>query len=101
MTDKISGLDSRPVHVSTERKVGRSEDSASNATSAASPQVGAVHITDQARQMAALEQKIESVPVINEARVAELRRAIEEGRYEINPERIADKLLRSERELGL
>ena len=57
-----------------------------------------VRITDQARQLAALEQAVQAAPVVNEARVAAVRLAIEEGRYEVVPERIADKLLRMEHE---
>ena len=39
------------------------------------------------------------MPVVNEARVAEIRLAIEEGRYEVAPERIAEKLMRMDRDL--
>jgi len=58
-----------------------------------------VQITDQARQLAALERAVQDAPVVNEARVAAVRLAVEEGRYEVVPERIADKLLRMEHEL--
>jgi negative regulator of flagellin synthesis FlgM len=58
-----------------------------------------VRITEKAKQLAALEQAIKAMPAVDEARVAEVRRAIEEGRYEVNAERIADKLLRTERDL--
>jgi negative regulator of flagellin synthesis FlgM len=98
VTNKIGGLDSRPVRVSTDRKVARADDSAAGhagATNASDP----VHITDQAKQMAALEQTIKAMPAIDDTRVAEVRRALDEGRYEVNPERIADKLIRSERDL--
>ena len=36
---------------------------------------------------------------MNDARVSAVRTALEEGRYEVSPERIADKLLRMEQEL--
>ena len=42
---------------------------------------------------------MQDAPVTNDARVAAIRLAIEEGRYEVVPERIADKLLRMEQEL--
>ena len=60
-----------------------------------------VRITDQARQLAALERAVQDAPVVNEARVAAVRLAVEEGRYEVVPERIADKLLRMEHELRM
>ncbi len=59
-----------------------------------------MQITDQARQLAALEQTVNSVPVVNEAKVARIRQAIEDGSYQVSPERIADKLLRMDRDLG-
>jgi negative regulator of flagellin synthesis FlgM len=67
-----------------------------NATTGSSP----VQITDQARQLASLEHAVNSLPVVNESRVAEIRLALEEGRYQIDAERIADKLLRTENELS-
>lgn len=100
MTIKIADYQNRPVQTGAEKPVSRAGDAASNP--AESPVAGAspVRITDQARQLASLEQAVQSLPVVNEARVAQIRLALEEGRYEINPERIADKLLRTEQELS-
>lgn len=98
MTTKIGGYQDRPVQVGTEKSVSRSRDVASSAAGSAvsgSP----VKITDQARQLAALEQAVQSMPIVDEARVSEVRLALEQGRYEVSPERIADKLLRTEQEL--
>jgi negative regulator of flagellin synthesis FlgM len=85
----------RPV-----QSVSHARDAAASAPEATgNSAAGPVHITDQARQLAALEQAVQAAPVVNEARVAEVRTAIEEGRYEVHPERIADKLLRQDRDL--
>lgn len=40
-----------------------------------------------------------SEPVFNSQKVAEIRQAISEGRFQINPERIADGLISSVREM--
>ena len=101
MTSKISGYSNRPVQVGTDKSVSRPRDAATSApesagTSAASP----VRVSDQARQLAALEQAVHAAPVVNEARVAAVRTAIDEGRYEVSPERIADKMMRQDRDLG-
>lgn len=98
MSNKIGGFDNRPVRVSTDRKVERSDD-AGTAPASASTAADPVRITDQAKQLAALEHAIKAMPAIDEARVAEVRKALDEGRYQVNPERIADKLMRSERDL--
>ena len=100
MTTKIDGLHNRPVQVGTDRKVSSTSDATATPAQARVAASSPVRITDQARQLAALEQALHEVPVVNEARVEAIRLAIEEGRYEVNPERIADKLLRTERELS-
>lgn len=102
MTIKIADYQNRPVQTGAEKPVSRAGDAtpavpASTAAAGSSP----VSITDQARRLASLEQAVQSLPVVNEARVAEIRLAIEEGRYQVNPERIADKLLRTEQELSV
>ena len=102
MTTKIDGLQNRHVQLGAEKKVPSTSDANSTAVPAQAPAAGAspVHITSQARQLGALEQALNDVPVVNEARVAAIRTAIEQGQYEVNAERIADKLLRTERELS-
>ena len=100
MTTKITGYQNRPVQVGTD-KVSRMSDAAKG--SAQAVPVGSnspVRITDQARSLAAVEQVVHGLPIVNESRVAEIRSAIADGRYQIDPEAIADKLLRTERELN-
>lgn len=101
MTNKIGGYGDRPVHNGTGKTVSRERDGGTSASQSAgsSKAAGPVRITDQARQLAALERAVQDAPVVNDVRVAAVRTAIEEGRYEVVPERIADKLLRMEREL--
>lgn len=99
MATKIDGLQNRPVQVGAEKPVvlrPREAGAIPSTAAGGSP----VHITDQARRLAALEHAVQSAPDVNEARVAEIRSAIEEGRYEISPQRIAEKLLRLDQELN-
>lgn len=99
MTTKISDYQNRPVQAGTDKKVSRPSEAAT--APAQAPASGSpVRITDQARQLASLELAVSSLPVVNEARVAEIRQSIDEGRYQVNPERVADKLLRTEQELA-
>ena len=100
VTTKIDGLNNRPVQVGTDKAVSRTRDGAAGSTESAGKSANPVQITDQARKLAALEQTVNSVPVVNEAKVARIRQAIEDGSYQVVPERIADKLLRMDRELG-
>ena len=61
--------------------------------------VDSVHITDSARQMLGLQQAINEVPDINAGRVEELRSAIDQQRYTVNPGKIADRLMQLEGDL--
>ena len=101
MTNKIGGYGNRPVQTGADKTVARERDAGASASKSAESGKAAtpVRITDQARQLAALERAVHDTPVVNDARVAAVRTALEEGRYEVSPERIADKLLRMEQEL--
>ena len=103
MTNKIGGFGNRPVHNGTDKSVSRERDAGASASQSAEAGKAASpgRITDQARQLAALERAVQDTPVVNEARVNAIRLAIEEGRYEVVPERVADKLLRMEHELRM
>ena len=101
MSIKISDYQNRPVQTGTEKSVSRTGDASSAPAESAQVASGnPVKITGQARQLASLEQAVQGLPVVNEGRVAEIRLALEEGRYQVNPERIAEKLLRTEQELS-
>lgn len=100
MNTKITGYESRPVQVNTDKKVSRANDSAVSSAESAAAEAGPVQITDSAKQLAALEQTLQGTAPVNDARVNEIRLAIAEGRYEIRADVIADKLLRTERELS-
>lgn len=99
VSTKITGYQNRPVQVGAEKSVGRSRDAVANSAEKAAP-ASPVRITEQARQLAALEAAVQSAPIIDELRVAAIRQAIEEGSYEVSPERIADKLLQMDQDLS-
>jgi negative regulator of flagellin synthesis FlgM len=101
VTNKIGGYGNRPVQTGADKSVARERDAGTSASKSAEAGKAAtpVRITDQARQLAALERAVQDTPVVNDTRVAAVRTALEEGRYEVSPERIADKLLRMEQEL--
>ncbi|AMN46573.1 negative regulator of flagellin synthesis FlgM [Steroidobacter denitrificans] len=98
----MGGYENRPgpVQLGVEKTTSRASDSGTRSVPGETP-ANPVHITDQARRLATLEQAVQAAPIVNETRVAEIRDAIEAGRYEIAPQRIADKLLRLEQELKI
>ena len=99
MSTKIGGFQNRPVQVSTDKSVSPARDGQKGSASTVAAG-NSVRITDQARQLATLEQALQGMPIVNESRVAEIQNAIEQGRYEVVPERIADRLMRMDRDLG-
>ena len=100
MTDKVGGFDNRPVQVGTDRSIKRPAGTGTAPASASAKAGGSnVQITDSARQLAALEAAIKELPAVDEAKVAELRNAIESGSYEVDGASIADKLLKMDSEL--
>ena len=97
VTTKITGYQNTPVQVGADKSVSRTRDGAANSAEVAGKPANPVQITGQ---LAALEQTVNSLPVVNEAKLARIRQAIEDGSYQVVPERIADKLLRMDRDLG-
>ncbi len=100
MSIKISDFQNRPVQTGTDKAVSRAGDGAAASAESAVAGGSPVQITDQARQLASLEQAVNSLPIVNESRVAQIRQALEDGSYQVNAERIADKLLSTEKELS-
>ncbi len=101
MASKIGGFDNRPVQVSNDRTVKRSGDSStSNTESTANAETDPVQITGSARQLAKLEQHLQELPAVDEARVADIRDALATGRYKVNAQRVADKMLSMEDQLS-
>ena len=101
MANKISGIDGRPVQVGGSAPAARvrsstSEGAKSETTAGA---VSNIDVSDTARTLAALESHISSLPVVNESRVDAVRRAVDDGRYHVDPQRVADKMMRFEVDL--
>jgi len=59
-----------------------------------------VQLSQEAQKLGQLQAKINASPDVNLEKVNEIRRAIAEGRFHVNPERIADALLNQEELLG-
>ena len=100
MANKISGIDGRPVQVGGGAPVSRTRDATSEGRKAdTTGTVSNIDVSDTARTLAALENHIGTLPVVNESRVDAVRRAMDEGRYHVDPQRVADKMLRFEVDL--
>ena len=58
-----------------------------------------VQLSDLAARLQAIQGQLATGEVVDAAKIAEIRRAISEGRFQINPDAIADRLLETVREL--
>jgi negative regulator of flagellin synthesis FlgM len=69
-------------------------------TAAATGQTGDhVTLTDSARTLQKIEETVANTPVVDAAKVASVKQAVQSGTYQIDPQRVADKLLQYERGL--
>jgi len=58
-----------------------------------------VQLSPLSSQLQAIETSMADTPVVDSARVAEIRQAIAEGRFKVNPDVVADSLLQTARDL--
>jgi negative regulator of flagellin synthesis FlgM len=102
MADKIDGYGRGGLDVSASRArhVARNERSAdTGATQKSAVARDAVEITDTAAHLKRIEARLADVPDVDQARVDAIRQRIESGEYELDPARVAQKLLRLEQDL--
>lgn len=59
-----------------------------------------VALSPEAQNLSRLQEKMETAPDIDSERVAQIRQAISEGRFEINAERLAEAMLNQDELLG-
>jgi negative regulator of flagellin synthesis FlgM len=99
MANKINGIDGRPVQVGGGAPVSRVRDTTDGRKADTTGSNSNIDVSDTARTLAVLEEKIAGMPVVNEARVEAVRRALDEGRYHVDAQRVADKMMRFEGDL--
>ena len=99
MANKISGIDGRPVQVGGGAPVSRVRNTTDGSKADTTTSSSNIDVSDTARTLAALEDKISGMPVVSDSRVDAVRRALDEGRYHVDAQRVADKMLRFEGDL--
>jgi len=77
----------------------KSQGDAATAAAATAPSGDHVTLTDSARSLQKIEEALAKAPVVNSAKVASVKHAVQSGTYQIDAGRVADKLLRFERGL--
>jgi len=100
VSNKINDLTTSVTAGRSSGAVAPARDVAAGGPAAPAAAPGEVHITDTATQLAALELSLRDSPAVDPARVAELRSAIEQGRYTVRPQHVATQLMQMELALG-
>jgi negative regulator of flagellin synthesis FlgM len=105
VSSKIGGVDgsSPTAAIGAGRAVQRPQDAATGGAQSSADSGGnaeSVQITGTARQLASLEQAVRDLPAVNEAKVAQISSAIEQGTYTVNSRHIADQLVQMDKDLA-
>ncbi|MEZ5565149.1 MAG: flagellar biosynthesis anti-sigma factor FlgM [Gammaproteobacteria bacterium] len=111
MANKITGYNSNSVDIAAARsretarsgqassdKAGTDNRAGAKVTTPAAD--SHVQLTDTATNLKQVEGRLASVPDVDRARVDEVRQRVESGSYQVNAERVADRLLAFERDLA-
>jgi negative regulator of flagellin synthesis FlgM len=105
MTEKINGPGVRPSETANARrseaaKAARDARSEAPAADKSAPASGdTVNITRSGLLMGKLEEVVQRTPVVDAERVAAIKDAIAAGTYEVDDQRVADKILKFERDV--
>lgn len=99
--DNNVGIKNKAADAATDNSVARTQDARADATARDTGKAAAgetVTITRTATELVRLEASLRDAPGVDQARVDAIRRAIEDGSYSVDPQRIVDNLLRREEE---
>lgn len=98
MSIDINGITPAKVHGSVEDpKLERpTEQTPVQQESGKSSTADTLSISDSAQQLGKLKEAVASLPVVDTQRVEQMKQAIKNGSYEVDPAKVADKLMQFE-----
>ena len=99
VANKVNAPELKAGRVAPAAPVQRRLESGAPDTGRPSAEDSDVHLTGAARNLAVAEQMLRALPAIDELRVAAVRERLQGGQYEIDSQRVADRLLRMEGDL--
>jgi negative regulator of flagellin synthesis FlgM len=101
VTDKISGISvaeplAKPTGSGSNAVVANKSQGEGPAAASTAQTADHVTLTDSARSMQKIEEAVAKTPVVNAAKVASMKQAINSGTYKIDAAQVAGKLLKYE-----
>ena len=98
---KINNSNKPAAPSKTGQATAKSSGDAAKTTRAKTSSDEKVEIGSLSSQLQALESSLDNVQVVDTARVEAIKQAISEGRFRVNPDVVADRLLTTVKELVL
>jgi negative regulator of flagellin synthesis FlgM len=97
----LNGIDLSGAAASSARKAPAAQSAPTSSQDATQqPQSAQVSITSTASLLANLQQALSASPAVDAKRIDSISKALSAGTYSVNPDKIANGLLQTERALG-
>lgn len=98
MSIDINGISSPKVHAPTDDNQLKQpvEQQPAKSETGQSSVADTVSLSDNAVQLGKIDNTSVAAPVVDTKRVEEMKQAISDGSYEVNTEKVADKLMQFE-----
>jgi len=97
----IDNIRSGQMITATSRAPTRNDSNATSTTESkkSSAQQDAVSLSQQSKSVSKLQKEMATSPAYDSAKVAAIKEAITNGSYKIDPEKLADNIIKFENEL--
>ena len=97
MSIKIKGTSSKLGQTSSSKPGGAGKNTKSpSVTSTGVSSDDRVDLTETASRLQQIEQALSNIPIVDDARVESVSQSIKNGQYQIDNEKIADRIITSE-----
>ncbi|MET0288901.1 MAG: flagellar biosynthesis anti-sigma factor FlgM [Pseudoxanthomonas sp.] len=100
MTQKIEGAMPSAIRNTAAVTSTRVASGAERTKPVEASESDSLRLTGEATGLQTLQRELVAAPAINEARVAEVKAAIDAGTYQVNPDAIASRMLELDKQLG-
>lgn len=101
MTIDINSVGNGQIRTADNNKTNQSESQVpTNNPEQSSNSKDSVALTDRAKDLQALQNKIAESPVVDNEKVEAIKQAIADGSYKVNADSVADKLLDLDEQAG-
>ncbi|MBR9726743.1 flagellar biosynthesis anti-sigma factor FlgM [Shewanella intestini] len=98
--NKLKTATSTPVHTARQAKENHEAGNAKAQGTSTPVKTDSVSITSQAHGLQSAQSKMASLPDVNQAKIDEIKQAISDGKYKVDPEKLAANIANFESELN-